>query len=103
QVLINLLNNSYDAISNLQDKWIEIKGFKKEGLVYIQITDSGVGIVKEVADKIMNPFFTTKEVGKGTGLGLSISSEIMKSHGGSLKYMTDFTNTTFLLTLPEKK
>jgi PAS domain S-box-containing protein len=101
QVLINLLNNSFDAISTLQNKWIEIKGFKEEGLVKIQITDSGTGIGKAVAEKMMNPFFTTKEVGKGTGLGLCVSSEILKSHGGSLKHIKDSTNTTFLITLPE--
>lgn len=101
QVLINLLNNSFDAISTLQNKWIEIIGFRKEGLIMIQITDSGNGIEKAIAEKMMNPFFTTKEVGKGTGLGLSVSSEILKSHGGSLKYIKDSKNTTFLITLPE--
>jgi PAS domain S-box-containing protein len=101
QVLMNLLNNSFDAISNLSSKWIEIKGIKKDGFVQIQLTDSGTGIDKEVSSKIMNPFFTTKEVGKGTGLGLSISSGIMKSHGGSLSYLDEAPNTTFLLTLPE--
>ena len=101
QILINLLNNSFDAIATLKNKWIEVKGFNEEGLIKIQITDSGTGIDKSVVEKMMNPFFTTKEVGKGTGLGLSISSEILKSHGGSLKYLEDSKNTTFLITLPE--
>jgi PAS domain S-box-containing protein len=101
QVFMNLLNNSFDAISALPNKWIEIKGIKKVGLVQIQVIDSGTGIGKDVSQKMMNPFFTTKEVGKGTGLGLSISSGIMKSHGGSLEYLEAAANTTFLITLPE--
>jgi PAS domain S-box-containing protein len=101
QVLMNLLNNSFDAVSLLQNKWIEIKGTKKQGFVQIQITDSGTGIGKDISQKMMNPFFTTKEVGKGTGLGLSISSGIIKSHGGSLEYLDKSSNTTFLIQLPE--
>lgn len=101
QVLMNLLNNSFDAISALQSKWIEIRGFKKDGFVLIQITDSGTGIPAKVAERMMNPFFSTKEVGKGTGLGLSISSGILESHGGSLKYLDGYKNTAFLISIPE--
>ena len=42
------------------------------------------GISPDIAEKIFNPFFTTKEVGKGTGLGLSISISIMHEHGGTI-------------------
>lgn len=100
QVLMNLITNSFDAISNLNEKWIEIKSFKINNSIEILIVDSGPGIKKEISSKMMNPFFTTKEVGKGTGLGLSISSGIINSHGGHLAYVDAATNTTFKITLP---
>ena len=101
QVLMNLLNNSFDAISTLENKWIEINGFKKDGAIHLEVSDSGTGISKDVAEKMMNPFFTTKVVGKGTGLGLSLSTGIIESHGGSLKYNHNSANTTFVIILPE--
>lgn len=103
QVLMNLLTNAFDATINLNEKWIEIKCSKNNDLVEIFVTDSGIGIKKEIVDKIMNPFFTTKELGKGTGLGLSISSGIIKSHGGQLDYIDSMINTTFKITLPAYK
>lgn len=64
------------------------------------IIDSGSALPETVAQKMMNPFFTTKEVGKGTGLGLSISMGIIKTHGGDLAYNQSAPNTTFTIDLP---
>lgn len=102
QVLLNLLNNSYDAISNLDEKWvtIEVLNFKDE--IQIHVTDSGPGLPLEIQSKIMQPFFTTKELGKGTGLGLSISKGIIESHHGTLSIDNSSKNTKFLITLPKK-
>lgn len=97
QVIINLLNNSLDAIKHLEERWIRISAGRQGKQIFITITDSGKGIPKELADKIMNPFFTTKEVGKGTGLGLSISKRIMEAHNGRLIYNHDSPNTSFSL------
>lgn len=49
---------------------------------------------------MMQPFFTTKEIGKGTGLGLSIAMGIIKDHGGDLRLDRDCPNTRFVITLP---
>jgi PAS domain S-box-containing protein len=103
QVLINLLNNSYDAIENLDHKWISLEAQARGGRVEIIVTDSGPGIPREVAEKIMQPFFTTKEVGKGTGLGLSISKGIIESHGGTLELDNSASQTRFVITLPLKQ
>jgi PAS domain S-box-containing protein len=65
QVLLNLLNNSYDSIHEQKKPWIEISTETSNNLATISVTDSGPGISKEVQQKIMEPFFTTKEVGKG--------------------------------------
>ncbi len=101
QVLLNLLNNAYDAISLLKDPWVEI-GLEQfdPDTVDIFVMDSGPGIPTEIREKIMNPFFTTKEVGKGTGLGLSISQGIIKSHQGELFLCPKSSQTKFVIRLP---
>ena len=89
QVLINLISNAADAIG-------EVKGKAKGGHIRLSakvedktlqeftIEDSGPGIPEDVREKILEPFFTTKEVGKGTGLGMPIVLRILDLHGLSL-------------------
>jgi signal transduction histidine kinase len=101
QVLINLINNAVDAIRDLPEKWIRIEASLEAGMIRLAVTDSGPGIPKELADKIMKPFFTTKGVGKGTGLGLSISRGIAHAHGGDLELDEAHTHTRFVLVLPQ--
>lgn len=101
QVLLNLLNNSFDAIQNLEEKWIKISVKEFDDNIEIYIADSGHGIDPKIAEQIMMPFFTTKEVGKGTGLGLSISAGILRSHGGNLILKKDEKHTTFVMQLPK--
>jgi C4-dicarboxylate-specific signal transduction histidine kinase len=84
QVIMSLISNSIDAICVEKEKWIKVETFEIDGRCTISVTDSGPGISENIIEKIMNPFFTTKEIGKGTGLGLSISNGIIKSHGGSM-------------------
>jgi signal transduction histidine kinase len=100
QVFLNLLNNSFDAIEFNDEKWIKIKVRSEEGLVKIYVMDSGPKIPDAIMDKIMQPFFTTKEVGKGTGLGLAISKGIIEKHQGDLFIDANGTHTTFVVTLP---
>lgn len=103
QVLLNLIGNAADAIQNLPNKWIKIDTFKKNDFICLRVTDSGEGIPQEIVDKIMHPFFTTKEVGKGTGLGLSISNGLIQNHKGSLAYELNGGNTSFIISLPVKQ
>lgn len=100
QIFINMINNSIDAIEMLQDKWIKIELNIYNHEVVIRFQDSGFGINEDVQEKMMQPFFTTKENGKGTGLGLSISQNILKTHGGKMSYIKDSKNTLFEITLP---
>lgn len=99
QVILNLLNNSFDAIQNLPEKWIRLESYREDGHIVIAVTDSGPGLSPETREKLFQPFFTTKEIGRGTGLGLSISMGIVKAHGGSLLYEDKNPNTCFLLKL----
>jgi signal transduction histidine kinase len=101
QVLLNLLNNAHDAISNLEERWIRIQTSDSGDTFTIRVTDSGKGIEPAIAKRIMSPFFTTKPPGRGTGLGLSISSNIMTDHGGSLSFDQASANTCFVLTIPK--
>lgn len=103
QVFLNLLNNSFDAIKDLQDKWIHIMITYKDEIVEIRVVDSGPGLPVNVSEKIFQPFFTTKEIGKGTGLGLSIARNIIKSHEGDIFYQETHGNTGFVIQLPVKQ
>jgi signal transduction histidine kinase len=79
-----------------------IAGTRAEaGKVIIRVADNGPGIPASIADKIFQPFFTTKPTGQGTGLGLSLSYDIVKAHGGTLRMeTTEGTGTTFIIELP---
>jgi signal transduction histidine kinase len=100
QVLLNLLANSLDAISNLPEKWVEIRSESDGETIHLFFTDSGSGIPAEIADKVMDPFFTTKEAGHGTGLGLSITKGIIESHQGQFTLVKNSTHTCFRISLP---
>ena len=100
QVFLNLISNSSDAIENHPDKWIKVTTELKEKFVEIRFTDSGYGIPVEIRQKMLNPFFTTKEIGKGTGLGLSLSMNIINEHNGKLFYDENTGHTTFVVALP---
>ncbi len=102
QIILNLLNNSFDAIEYLPVKWIEVSAHhnNENERVQIYFKDSGHGIPPEIASRIMDPFFTTKEIGKGTGLGLALARGIAEKHEGSLQYLCDCAHTTFMLELP---
>lgn len=100
QVLLNLLNNAMDAINHQKDKWIKIKVQTLGEKLIVTVTDSGNGINASVVDRMMEPFFTTKDPGKGTGLGLSISKGIIEDHGGHLRYETYQGHTQFQIELP---
>lgn len=102
QVFINLINNAVDAIDEYENKWINIYIFNNvSNKTIITFTDSGQGIPKDIAQKIMHPFFTTKDPGKGTGLGLSISNSMIEKVGGRLYYDSNSTNTKFVIELPQ--
>lgn len=100
QVLVNLLGNACDAVSSLPEKWVQIDFRVTADQLQILVTDSGKGIAPDVLEKMMQPFFTTKEIGKGTGLGLSISKSIIEDHHGCLLYDATSPNTCFVIELP---
>ena len=100
QALINLLTNSFQAVENLEEKWVRIEIDSDEENMKIKITDSGSRISKNIEEKIFNPFFTSKPVGTGAGLGLTMSKTIFEKHDGTLELDQNNTNTCFVASLP---
>jgi two-component system, NtrC family, nitrogen regulation sensor histidine kinase NtrY len=98
QVLINLIKNSIHALEGNSNAGIEMRAYmNKRGRPTIQVIDNGVGILKDVMDKIFIPFFTTKP--SGSGIGLSLSRQILKLHGGTITAQSDpEVETVFTLT-----
>ncbi len=82
QVFVNIIKNSVEALDKIPV--IEVKTEVKNKKIYIYFKDNGIGIPKNVLDKIKEPFFTTKT--KGTGLGVSLSYGIIEAHGGKIIY-----------------
>lgn len=102
QVLLNLLNNAVEAVAGEDDAWTRVEVETSGDKVTISVIDSGDGLPPELADKLMEPFFTTKAAGAGTGtgLGLTIAKKLTESHGGVFTMDTDSENTRFAVTLP---
>jgi len=82
QILLNLLNNSIDALEGSDYKRIRIEATRRGERVVLCFDDSGPGFSD--MNRAFDPFYTTKPVGKGTGLGLSICYGIVKEHGGEI-------------------
>jgi signal transduction histidine kinase len=101
QILMNLINNSRDAIQNHEVRWIDVTAHQlANNFVEIRITDSGSGIPDRIKAKILQPFFTTKEIGKGTGLGLSLVRSMVLNHKGEFFLDDKSPNTSFVIRLP---
>ncbi|HXH31763.1 MAG TPA: ATP-binding protein [Bacteriovoracaceae bacterium] len=100
QVILSLLNNSFEAVRDKEQKWIELDVSTEASQLRIAVTDSGPGISRDFTTKIFQPFFTTKPPGKGTGLGLSISKGIIEEHSGTIAYDGAHPHTRFIIKLP---
>jgi two-component system, NtrC family, sensor kinase len=101
QVFTNLILNARDSISNGNGRITLSTRNDEDGLVIVEVTDTGVGIAPENVAKIYDPFFTTKGVGGGTGLGLAVTYGIVQEHSGHISVAsTPGLGSTFRITLP---
>jgi signal transduction histidine kinase len=102
QVMINLIQNAYEALSDHEKGITVSSGFdENRNCILIKIRDEGGGISDETLSRILDPFFTTKRTLGGVGLGLSITSRIVKDHGGDLSFESCLgKGTTATVTLP---
>jgi two-component system nitrogen regulation sensor histidine kinase NtrY len=96
QVLINLLKNAIEALTETENPTLTLIGHASDNAVKIEVVDNGPGIIKEAMEHIFVPFYTTKRT--GSGIGLSLSRQIMQMHKGSLSVESEpYTKTTFTL------
>jgi C4-dicarboxylate-specific signal transduction histidine kinase len=110
QVIINLLQNARDAINDKRKRddnaftgriRIDVSSeVNSSHSVRVDVADNAGGIPPEIADRIFQPFFTTKPPGKGTGLGLSVSFGIIREHGGTISVANAAEGAVFTIHLP---
>jgi signal transduction histidine kinase len=101
QVWTNLIDNAIGAMDG--QGGLELKAFRDDNWVVVEVADNGPGIPIEVQEKIFDPFFTTKAPGEGTGLGLNISHGIIvEKHGGQISVDSKPGATRFTIRLPLK-
>jgi signal transduction histidine kinase len=100
QVFLNLIKNSIEAMSNGGTIFVNI--ISQRDQVKILYSDTGTGIPAELAEKIFQPFFTTRE--KGTGLGLAIVKNLIAENGGSIRLVrSNEAGARFEIVLPKYK
>ncbi len=111
RVVINLVDNACYAVrrkdgARMQGSSarIQVKTRSRGAEIELRVRDNGVGIPRQIQDKIFNPFFTTKPPGEGTGLGLSICHNIIvEGNGGTLGFETEEGEfAEFTVTLPKR-
>lgn len=99
QVWTNLIQNALQSMG--QKGTLTIGAFIEDANVVVTITDTGSGIEPDIAEKIFQPFFTTKKSGEGSGLGLDIVKKIIDKHEGSITFESEINKgTTFRIELP---
>ena len=99
QVLLNLLTNAADAVTGRAVRDIVLSVRRDDGVVRIAVADSGAGLPAEIADRMFEPFATTKQM--GLGLGLPICRQIMQQHDGDLLAAPNLPHgTVFSVVLP---
>jgi two-component system sensor kinase FixL len=100
QVLLNLIRNAIEAMADGTRRELVLSAARQDGLVRIDVADSGAGLSAEVAAQLFQPFVTTKP--DGMGIGLSICRSIVEAHGGRLSVRPNPDGgTVFSFTLPE--
>jgi two-component system NtrC family sensor kinase len=101
QVVLNLVLNATEATQGKAERRVTLSTARGDGVVLLNVSDNGEGILPENLSKIFDPFFTTKPEGKGVGLGLAVSYGIIEAHGGDIEVKSAVgEGTTFTVSLP---
>jgi len=101
QVLLNLLGNAADAVQAVLNPAVNVRTWHEGPHVFIEVADNGSGLDPAVAQRLFQPFTSTKSSRRGSGLGLSICRSIVEGHGGSIEAVSPKgRGTRFTVTLP---
>lgn len=99
QVIVNLAVNAMQAMANVDRRNVTIRSIADDAAVTIAVEDTGPGIAADVAPRLFESFFTTKQ--SGMGMGLPISRSIVEAHGGAIEARNrDGGGASFVVTLP---
>lgn len=101
QVLLNLINNSYDALEKQEQegRWMKLSATTRGNALSIVFSDSGPAPDIKIMQSWFEPFYTSKPKGKGTGLGLSICQNLLRAAGGAIRPLNT-QHTSFQISLP---
>jgi two-component system NtrC family sensor kinase len=102
QVFVNLITNAVQALATVtRSRYLTIESKRANNVILLRFADNGPGVPAEIAHRIFDPFFSTKQVGEGTGLGLSICFGIISEHQGRIwAEEASPTGATFYVELP---
>lgn len=104
RAITNLIKNAAEAFSNknITEPLISLSLTSDEKNIYVNVSDNGTGIPKEIAEKVFTPFVTSGKSG-GVGLGLAIVKQIVTAHGGSISIDTSSLGSTFKIVIPKQE
>jgi len=103
QVLLNLLKNATDAVTELSDvsqRWVKVEILERGGAVEFAVSNGGPALSKGLQRNLFKPFFTTKKTGRGLGLGLALCRELTESVGGEIWYDESSRSPRFVVRYP---
>lgn len=100
QVIVNLIENAIDAVSNIENPMIRLICRDGDKNIIFEIIDNGHGISREIENEVFLPFYSTKNLGSGTGLGLSLAKGILDAHSGDIYFNSSNSGTIFTVSFP---
>ncbi|MCF6136798.1 histidine kinase N-terminal domain-containing protein [Pseudalkalibacillus berkeleyi] len=100
QVLLNILNNAVEELSEIKgERTVKVNLCELDGNIQLTITNNGSMIPEHLLEDIFEPFISTKQL--GTGLGLSVCKQIVEKHKGSIQVISTEEKTSFVMTFPK--
>jgi signal transduction histidine kinase len=96
-LFLNVITNAVEAAG--PDGWVEVAwGVASDQRAFVEIRDSGLGPAPEIANRVFEPFVTSKR--EGVGLGLAVARQVAEAHGGSIRWTRETNSTCFRIELP---
>lgn len=102
QVFANLLLNAQEALAaRTDDRTVTVRSVSDSAGVAVEVVDNGPGVAATVADRLFEPYVTTKPAGAGLGIGLSLCRSVLAQHGGTISHCASDEGAVFRIVLPQ--